>query len=94
MRRLFLANRAWLGTLGVFVVMMAIFIVANPRVFSNWGLYASVLTTLPVALFLTVPLVYIVTAAEIDLSFPATMGSLSERSSSTPICPRWWRPSA
>jgi len=74
MRRLFLANRAWLGTLGVFVVMMAVFIAANPRVFSSWGLYASVLTTLPVALFLTVPLVYIVTAAEIDLSFPATMG--------------------
>jgi len=74
LRRLFLANRAWLGTLGVFVAMMAIFIIANPRVFSNWGLYASVLTTLPVALFLTVPLVYIVTAAEIDLSFPATMG--------------------
>jgi len=74
MRRLFLANRAWLGTLGVFVVMMAVFIVANPRVFSSWDLYASVLTTLPVALFLTVPLVYIVTAAEIDLSFPATMG--------------------
>ncbi len=73
-RRFVLANRAALGTLGVFAVMMAIFIVANPRVFSNWGLYASVLTTLPVALFLTVPQVYIVTAAEIDLSFPATMG--------------------
>jgi simple sugar transport system permease protein len=38
LRRLFLANRAWIGTLGVFAVMMAIFIVANPRVFSNWGL--------------------------------------------------------
>ena len=40
MRRFLLANRAWLGTLGVFVAMMAIFIFANPRVFSNWGLYA------------------------------------------------------
>ena len=50
MRRFVLANRAALGTLGVFAVMMAIFIVANPRVFSNWGLYASVLTTLPVAI--------------------------------------------
>jgi len=74
LRRFVLANRAWLGTLAVFAAMMAIFIVANPRVFSNWDLYASVLTTLPVALFLTAPLVYIVTAAEIDLSFPATMG--------------------
>ena len=32
------------------------------------------LTTLPVALFLVVPLVFVVTAGEIDLSFPATMG--------------------
>jgi ribose/xylose/arabinose/galactoside ABC-type transport system permease subunit len=74
LRRFVLANRAWLGTLAVFIVMMGVFTIANPRVFSSWGLYASVLTTLPVALFLTVPLVYIVTAAEIDLSFPATMG--------------------
>ena len=32
------------------------------------------LTTLPVALFLVVPLVFVVTVGEIDLSFPATMG--------------------
>ena len=32
------------------------------------------LTTLPVAIFMTVPLVFVVTAGEIDLSFPATMG--------------------
>ena len=54
--------------------MMAIFLVANPRVFTTWALYSSVLTTLPVAIFLVVPLVFVVTAGEIDLSFPATMG--------------------
>ena len=32
------------------------------------------LTTLPVAIFMAVPLVFVVTAGEIDLSFPATMG--------------------
>ena len=42
--------------------------------FSNWQIYSSVLTTLPVALFLVVPLVFVVTVGEIDLSFPATMG--------------------
>ena len=47
---------------------------ANPRVFTSWGLYSSVLTTLPVALFMVVPLVFVVTSGEIDLSFPATMG--------------------
>ena len=40
----------------------------------TWTLYSSVLTTLPVALFLVVPLVFVVTVGEIDLSFPATMG--------------------
>ena len=56
------------------VVMMAVFMVANPHVFLEWNIYRSVLTTLPVAIFLVVPLVFVVTAGEIDLSFPATMG--------------------
>jgi simple sugar transport system permease protein len=73
-RRFLLNNRAALGTLAVFVVMMGIFIVANPQVFLAWPLYNSVLITLPVALFLVVPLVFVVTVGEIDLSFPATMG--------------------
>ncbi|TIT58990.1 MAG: ABC transporter permease, partial [Mesorhizobium sp.] len=70
-------NRAALGTLGVFIFMMAVFIIANPTVFTTWYLYSSVLTTLPVALFVVVPLVFVVTCDEIDLSFPATMGFAS-----------------
>jgi ribose/xylose/arabinose/galactoside ABC-type transport system permease subunit len=77
LRRLVLANRAALGSLGVFVVMLFIFFVANPRVFSTWGLYVSVMTTLPVALFMAAPLVFVVTAGEIDLSFPAVFGFAS-----------------
>jgi simple sugar transport system permease protein len=73
-RRFLLNNRAALGSLAVFVLMLAIFIMANPAVFTSWTLYSSVLTTLPVAIFMTVPLVFIVTVGEIDLSFPATMG--------------------
>ena len=73
-RRFLLDNRAALGTFAVFVVMMTLFFIGNPRVFSDWRIYASVLTTLPVAVFLVVPLVFIVTVGEIDLSFPAVMG--------------------
>ncbi len=73
-RRFFYANRASLGSLAVFLLMMAIFVWANPRVFTTWAIYSSVLTTLPVAVFLVVPLVFVVTSGEIDLSFPATMG--------------------
>jgi len=74
LRRFIVTNRAALGSLAVFLAMLLIFIIANPMVFTSWTVYASVLTTLPVAIFLTVPLVFIVTVGEIDLSFPATMG--------------------
>ena len=67
-------NRAALGTLAVFVVMIAAFMAASPAVFLSWPIYNSVLVTLPVALCLVVPLVFVVTVGEIDLSFPATMG--------------------
>jgi ribose/xylose/arabinose/galactoside ABC-type transport system permease subunit len=77
LRAFILDNRAALGTLGVFIVMMGAFLIANPVVFTNWHLYSSVLTTLPVALFVVVPLVFVVTSGEIDLSFPATMGFAS-----------------
>ena len=51
LRKFLFSNRAALGSLAVFAVMLLVFFVANPRVFSSWGLYAAVLTTLPVALF-------------------------------------------
>jgi simple sugar transport system permease protein len=74
LRRLISDNRAALGSLAVFLAMLLIFTIANPKVFTTWALYSSVFTTLPVAIFLTVPLVFIVTVGELDLSFPATMG--------------------
>jgi ribose/xylose/arabinose/galactoside ABC-type transport system permease subunit len=73
-RRFVNLNRAALGTLAVFVLMIAIFMAASPAVFLHWPIYDSVLVTLPVALCLVVPLVFVVTVGEIDLSFPATMG--------------------
>ncbi len=74
LRRFADRNRAALGTLAVFVVMIAAFMAASPAVFLSWPIYNSVLVTLPVALCLVVPLVFVVTVGEIDLSFPATMG--------------------
>ncbi len=73
-RRFVTGNRAAIGTFVVFVVMMAVFMIASPEVFGSWDIYSSVMVTLPVALCLTVPLVFVVTVGEIDLSFPATMG--------------------
>lgn len=73
LRRFLLDNRAALGSLVVFLLMLSSFVVGNPDVFAQWTIYRAVLTTLPVVLFLVVPLVFIVTVGEIDLSFPATM---------------------
>jgi ribose/xylose/arabinose/galactoside ABC-type transport system permease subunit len=77
LRRFILSNRAALGSLAIFWLMLLAFFVANPTVFSNWGLYTAVMTTLPVTLFLVAPLVFVVTSGEIDLSFPAIMGLAS-----------------
>jgi ribose/xylose/arabinose/galactoside ABC-type transport system permease subunit len=72
-RRFLLSNRASIGTMAVFVVMMILFFIGNPAVFSDYRIYYSVLTTLPVAIFVVVPMVFLVTVGEIDLSFPAVM---------------------
>jgi simple sugar transport system permease protein len=65
LRRFLIANRAALGSLVIFVLMMLTFFIANPVVFSNWGLYLAVMTTLPVALFLVAPRVFVVTGGEV-----------------------------
>jgi ribose/xylose/arabinose/galactoside ABC-type transport system permease subunit len=73
-RRFVIDNRPALGSLLVFVLMIAVFMIGNPMVFTQWSIYRAVLIGLPVVLFVVVPLVYVVTVGEIDLSFPATIG--------------------
>lgn len=74
LRRFLLDNRPALGSLLVFVAMIVVFMIGNPTVFTQWSIYRAVLIGLPVVLFVVVPLVYVVTVGEIDLSFPATIG--------------------
>lgn len=74
LRRFVMDHRPALGSLLVFVLMIAVFMIGNPMVFTQWSIYRAVLIGLPVVLFVVVPLVYVVTVGEIDLSFPATIG--------------------
>ncbi len=67
-------NRRALSAVAILIFMLVIFVFANPDVFTNPLTYRSIFTTLPVAIFLSVPLVFIVTGGEIDLAFPSTMG--------------------
>jgi ribose/xylose/arabinose/galactoside ABC-type transport system permease subunit len=73
-RRFLMDHRPAIGSLLVFILMLAIFAIGNPMVFTQWSIYRAVLIGLPVVLFVVVPLVYVVTVGEIDLSFPATIG--------------------
>lgn len=74
LRRFLLENRPAIGSFLVFALMIGVFFVGNPAVFSQWSIYRAVLIGLPVVLFVVVPLVFVVTVGEIDLSFPATIG--------------------
>ena len=67
-------NRLWIGTLAFFVVLLLIFISINPTVFLGAAIYKSLMLTVPIAIFLVVPAVFVVTSGEIDLSFPSVMG--------------------
>jgi ribose/xylose/arabinose/galactoside ABC-type transport system permease subunit len=67
-------NRRPLSALVFFVVLIAIFMVANPRLFLNSQIYNAVFVSLPISIILVVPLVFIVTTGEIDLSFPSVVG--------------------
>jgi ribose/xylose/arabinose/galactoside ABC-type transport system permease subunit len=74
LRRFLLDNRPALGSLLVAVLMIGAFWAGNPEVFGQWSIYRAVLIGLPVVLFVVVPLVFVITVGEIDLSFPATIG--------------------
>ena len=67
-------NRRAITSTLFLVVMLIGFTMANPEVFSQFKTYRSVMIALPVSIFLVVPLVFVVTAGEIDLSFPSVVG--------------------
>lgn len=70
-------NRRALSAVLIFVVLLTIFTLANPRVFTNSITYRAIFINLPITLFVVVPMVFIVASGEIDLSFPATAGITS-----------------
>ncbi len=70
-------NRRAITSTLFLVVMLIGFTMANPEVFSQFKTYRSVMIALPVSIFLVVPLVFVVTAGEIDLSFPSVVGLAS-----------------
>ena len=70
-------NRRALTSTLFLIVMLIGFTMANTEVFTQFKTYRSVMIALPVSIFLVVPLVFVVTAGEIDLSFPSVVGLAS-----------------
>jgi simple sugar transport system permease protein len=69
----FLGRIEGLPVAAVLVVLYAIFIITAPRVFSGYRIYMSFLQTVPPVLVCALGLTLVITAGEIDLSFPAVV---------------------
>jgi simple sugar transport system permease protein len=57
----------------VYVLIMGIFMITAPRAFLNYRIYMAFLSTVPFTLIMALGLTFVITAGEIDLSFPAIM---------------------
>lgn len=57
----------------VYLVIIGVFMITAPRAFLGYRIYMSFLSTIPFSLIMALGLTFVVTAGEIDLSFPATM---------------------
>lgn len=68
-----LAKIEGLPVLGVMLIMLVAFIITAPSVFTRPLIYMSFLQTVPPALVLGLGLTLVITAGEIDLSFPAVV---------------------
>ena len=67
-------NSRPLSSFFYFTLIMIIFFTAAPQVFFAPKFHQAVMTTLPIIIFLVIPLVFIVTMGEIDLSFASILG--------------------
>ncbi len=57
----------------VYLAIIGVFMITAPRAFLGYRIYMSFLSTIPFSLIMALGLTFVVTAGEIDLSFPATM---------------------
>jgi len=67
------SNRRALSALIVFIIMMLLFIIVNPKIFLNREIYESIFRSLPIRIVLVLPLVFVIVSKEIDLSFVSNM---------------------
>ena len=64
-------NQLWLT--GLFLALLALFMMTGARAFLAWPMYESLLSALPLYGFLALGLTLVVAAGEMDLCFPSTL---------------------
>ena len=72
LNNMFHKNGRALGSIGYFILLMAIFFIGAPEAWIRPNLHQSVFVMMPTLIFLTIPLVFLVASGEIDLSFAST----------------------
>ena len=70
-------NSRALSSIGYFLILIIFFFIGAPDVMTRLNLHQSVFTMLPILIFIVLPLVFVVTTGEIDLSFASTFGLAS-----------------
>ncbi len=57
----------------VFIIVYGVFLIGNPRVFTNYDIYYSFMSTIPFTGILALAMTFVVILGEIDLSFPSVL---------------------
>lgn len=65
--------RMVLGALFFFCIMLGAFTIASPQVFLSYGIFGAVFISLPIFIMIAVSGVFLVSAGEVDLSFPSVI---------------------
>jgi ribose/xylose/arabinose/galactoside ABC-type transport system permease subunit len=65
--------RMFLGALFFFLLMLGVFTISAPQVFLSYGIFGAVFISLPIFIMIAVSGVFLVSAGEVDLSFPSVI---------------------
>lgn len=72
-RRFLRTYAGQIGITGAFLLLWITFVIAAPGTFLSSGIYIAFAATIPMFGIVALPLTLVITAGEIDLSFPSTM---------------------
>lgn len=73
LREKLLRYREQIGLTGLFVLLLAAFMISGPRSFLSWPIYESFLSAIPLYGIMALGLTLVVAAGEMDLCFPSTV---------------------